>query len=154
MVSRWCLLPAETDPIEKRAKDREHDEGDDCRSRESSQRVIELQRISQPIGGFAAGASPSRDRRDGNAADRPAGDQAAREEYAGPRFNFRERPIRRPHAALDQPANDPTPISSMAIVRKTPISTKAHGSLWVRMPSVMSAISVALGESSRFRSWP
>ena len=50
--------------------------------------------------------------------------------------------------------NDPTPISSMAMVRKTPISTKAHGSLCVRMPSVMSAISVALGESSRFRSWP
>ena len=48
--------------------------------------------------------------------------------------------------------NDCTPISSIAIVRKTPMSTRAHGSRCVRIPSVISAISVALGESRRFSS--
>jgi hypothetical protein len=37
---------------------------------------------------------------------------------------------------------------SMAIVRQTPISTRPHGSFWVRIPSVTSAMIVALGESS------
>src|SRR5438045_1763925 len=42
-----------------------------------------------------------------------------------------------------------TPISSIAIVMNTPSNTSAHGSLCVRMPSVTSAMIVALGESSR-----
>src|SRR5438105_3152655 len=50
--------------------------------------------------------------------------------------------------------SEDTPISSMAIVRNTPMSTSPQGSLWVRMPSVISAISVALGESRRLSSWP
>ncbi len=44
--------------------------------------------------------------------------------------------------------SDWSPINSIAIVRQTPISTSPHGSLRVRMPSVTSAMIVALGESS------
>ena len=44
--------------------------------------------------------------------------------------------------------SDCTPISSMPIVMKTPSSTSPQGSFWVRMPSVTSAMIVALGESS------
>src|SRR5262245_11166686 len=49
---------------------------------------------------------------------------------------------------------DETPINSIAIVKNTPIRTRPQGSLWVRIPSVISAIRVALGESSRLSSWP
>src|SRR5207249_10513980 len=38
---------------------------------------------------------------------------------------------------------------ALPILMNTPSSTSTHGSLWVRMPSVMSAMIVALGESSR-----
>ena len=41
-----------------------------------------------------------------------------------------------------------TPMSSMAMVMNTPSITSTHGSWWVRMPSAMSAMIVALGESS------
>jgi hypothetical protein len=39
-------------------------------------------------------------------------------------------------------------MSSIAMVRQTPISTRPQGSFWVRMPSVTRAMIVALGESS------
>ena len=41
--------------------------------------------------------------------------------------------------------SEDTPHSSSISAMKTPTSTRSHGSFWVRMPSMMSAKSCALG---------